>query len=397
MFKAGCHAVLFALLALSSLPAQAAKRIGEFAFTGSGFMTLGVGQMLGGTHGTVLDKTCPCLIADYAQNAIYDGSGGLQFSPDSKLGLQGTMTLPNPNFSVTAQAVARGSLNGNINLEWLYGSYQFSDASTIQIGRKRLPIFYYSDSQDIGFALPWTHLPPQLYGWEAVNYNGISLQQRAQVGDWDVLAGGLLGNEHVTDSGYWQIYNGQASQTNVQWKNIVGANVQLTRDWFETRWSYIQSDTERQNINGVWNNATQRLSASPDAFLHGLRTKQRIYTSAFSVDYADWLVQTELLFIDRPGANFKDHANRLGVTRRLGSWEVSGNIAEYHAQAVIAQGGNPQAQESHINQSLTTRYFLSPQSDVKVQIEQQRDRGGVNWQPKYGNATLLTLAYDRIF
>lgn len=64
---------------------------------------------------------------------------------------------------------------------------------------------------------------------------------------------------------------------------------------------------------------------------------------------------------------------------------------------MIAQGGDPQGQESHINQSLTTRYFLSPQSDVKAQIEQQRDRSGINWQTKYGNATLFTLAYDRIF
>ncbi|MGB7649634.1 MAG: hypothetical protein WBL62_00355 [Gallionella sp.] len=384
-------------VALFPLNAVAAERIGEFSFAGSGFLTLGVGHMMSGTRGKVLDKNCPCLVADYAQNAIYDGGAGLQFAPDSKLGLQGTMTLPNPNFSLTAQAVARGSLNGNINLEWLYGSYQLNDATTVQVGRKRLPMFYYSDSQDIGFALPWTHLPPQMYGWEAVNYNGISLQHRAQVGGWDVLAGALAGNEHVKDSGYWQAYGGQASQTNVQWKNIVGANVQLTHDWFETRLSYIQSDTERQNINGVWDAATQRLVASPDAFLHGLRTQQKIYTAAFSADFADWLVQTELLYIDRPGASFKDHANRLGVTRRFNSWEVSGSVAEYHGQAVIAQGGDPQGQESHINQSLTTRYFLSPQSDVKAQIEHQRDRGGINWQPKYGNATLLTLAYDRIF
>ena len=397
MLKVRVRTLLFTLLALSPLTSTAAERIGEFSFTGSGFLTLGVGHMLSGTRGAVLDKNCPCLVADYAQNAIYDGGAGLQFSPESKLGLQGTMTLPNPNFSLTAQAVARGSLNGNINLEWLYGSYQFNESTTVQVGRKRLPIFYYSDSQDIGFALPWTHLPPQVYGWEAVNYNGISVQHRAQLGDWDVLAGGLAGSEHVTDSGYWQVYNGQASQTNVQWKNIVGANVQLTRDWFETRVSYIQSDTERQNINGVWDAATQRLVASPDAFLHGLRTKQKIYTVAFSADFADWLVRTELLYIDRPGASFKDHANRLGVTRRFNSWEVSGSVAEYHAQAVIAQGGDPQGQESHINQSLTTRYFLSPQSDVKAQIEQQRDRSGINWQTKYGNATLFTLAYDRIF
>lgn len=388
--------LLLSLVAIST-PAAAEQRIGDFSFSGSGFMTVGVGHMLGGTRGAVLDKNCPCFVADYAQNAIYDGSGGLQFAPDSKLGLQGTATLPDPRFSLTAQAVARGSLNGNINLEWLYASYQISDTIKLQVGRKRLPIFYYSDSQDIGFALPWTHLPPQLYGWEAVNYNGISLQHRAQLGEWDVLANVLAGREHVKDSGYWQVYNGQASQTDVQWNHIVGGNLTLSHDWFETRAAYIQSDTQRNNVNGVINPATQILQPSPDPFLHNTVTQQKIYTVSFSADLADWLLRSELLFIDRPGANFKDHANRLGVTRRFNGWELSGNLAEYHSQAVIAQGGDPQGQESHINQTLTVRYFVSPQSDVKAQIDNQRDRGGVNWQPKYGNARLLTLAYDRIF
>ncbi|MGZ8256441.1 MAG: hypothetical protein ACXW1C_01415 [Gallionella sp.] len=385
------------LLVATSTPALAAQQIGDFSFSGSGFLTVGAGYMLGGTRGSVLDKKCPCFVADYAQNAIYDGSGGLQFAPDSKLALQGTVNFPDPRFSLTAQAVARGSLNGNINLEWLYASYQISDATKLQIGRKRLPIFYYSDSQDVGFALPWTHLPPQMYGWEAVNYNGISLQHRTQVADWDVTANALFGNEQVKDSGYWQVYNGQASQTDVQWNNIVGTNLTLNKDWFETRWAYLQSDTRRNNLNGIFNPATQTLQPSPDPFLHNQITQQKIYTVSFSGDFADWLVRSEHLFIDRPNANFKDHANRLGITRRFNGWELTGNVAEYHAQAVIAQGGDPQGQESHLNQTLTARYFVSPNSDVKVQLDNQRDRGGVNWQPKYGNARLLSLAYDRIF
>ncbi|MFM2407357.1 MAG: hypothetical protein RL358_99 [Pseudomonadota bacterium] len=396
MLKLRSPLFLYTLVALSS-PALAEEQLGDFRFAGSGFLTVSAGQMLSGTRGPVLDKNCPCFVADFAQNAIYDGSGGVQFAPDSKLGLQGSVTLPDARFSLTAQAVARGSHNGNINLEWLYGSYQLNDATTVQVGRKRLPMFYYSDSQDIGFALPWTHLPPQMYGWEVVNYNGVSVQHRMQAGDWDVTAQALAGSEQVKDSGYWQVYNGQASQTNVQWSHIVGGNLTLNRDWFETRWAYIQSDTQRTNVNGVWNAATQTLQPSTDPFLHNTVSQQRIYTASFSGEFTDWLLRSELLFIDRPGANFKDHANRLGVTRRFNDWELSGNIAEYHGQAVTAVGGDPQGQESHINHSLTARYFLSPQSDVKAQLDRQRDRGGINWQPKYGSATLLTLAYDRIF
>ena len=370
---------------------------GDWGFAGSGFLTIGAGYMLGGTHGQVLDKECPCFIADYAQNAIYDGRGGLQFGPDTKLGLQGIATLPDPRFSVTAQVVVRGSENGNFDLEWLYGTFRLTDNTSLQVGRKRLPLFYYSDSQDVGFSLPWTHLPPQLYGWEVVNYNGINLQHRHRWGEWDMSANVLAGSEHAKDSGYWKIYNGQASQTDVDWKNILGVNAMFSKDWFETRLAYIQSSTKIQNVNGVWDSATQSLVPTTDPFLNGNVTRQRIYTVAVSADYADWLLSGEFLFIDRPGADFKDHANRLGVTRRFGEWEATFNISEYHSQAVTSMGADPQGQESHIDKSLTTRYFLTPQSDIKLQLDVQDDRGGVNWSPRYGDARLLTLAYDRIF
>lgn len=374
-----------------------AETTNEWNFHGSGFLTVGAGFMLGGSHGQVQDMQCPCFVSDYAQNAIYKERGGLQLGPDSKLGLQGTATLPDPRFSVTTQAVLRGSEGGHIDLEWLYGTYHITDNTSIQVGRKRLPLFYYSDSQDIGFSLPWTHLPPQLYGWEAVNYNGINLQHRNQWGEWDVSANVLAGSEHVRDSGYWKIYSGQSSRTDVDWKNILGGNVILTKDWFETRLAYIQSSTQRHNVGGVWNSTTQSYVSSTDPFLNGNTTRQKIYTVAFNIDYANWVLLSEFLYIDRPGANFKDHANRFGITRRFGDWEATANVSEYHSQAVTALGADSQGQESHINRSLTVRYFLTSQSDIKMQLDMQHDRGGINWAPRYGDARLLTLAYDRIF
>ncbi|MEQ1555584.1 MAG: hypothetical protein ABL915_02130, partial [Gallionella sp.] len=64
-----CAVILLLSLVAISTPAAAEQRIGDFSFSGSGFMTVGVGHMLGGTRGAVLDKTCPCFVADYAQNA----------------------------------------------------------------------------------------------------------------------------------------------------------------------------------------------------------------------------------------------------------------------------------------------------------------------------------------
>ena len=133
-------------------------------------------------------------------------------------------------FQLTAQAVSRGAKNGTADLEWLYASYKLTDKVTLQAGRQRLPMFYYSDAQDIGFALPWTHLPTWLYGWQAVNYDGASMRYQDQFGGWSAIAS-LLGGTNTTkiaDTGKFTA-TGLQSVTNVNWTNILGADLTLVQ------------------------------------------------------------------------------------------------------------------------------------------------------------------------
>jgi len=187
----------------SSLANDIGQNSGPVEFEGTGFFSLTVGKMLSGTKGRANDTQCPCFISDYAQAGVYTGKSGLQWQPDSKLGLQGSLLFSDTPFSLTGQIVARGAHDGAVNLEWLYGNYKINDALTLQLGRKRLPMFFNSDAQDIGFALPWTHLPPQLYGWEAVNYNGANLTWNKPLDHgWHLVANLLAGAETVKESGY---------------------------------------------------------------------------------------------------------------------------------------------------------------------------------------------------
>lgn len=389
-----------ALALLGALTAAAGGHAGEMNgidFSGSGFMTLGVGKMLGGTRNNVSDYNCPCFIADYAQAGVYDGRSGLQWQPDSKLGVQGTAAFDNRRFSVTAQAVARGARDGAVNLEWLYGSYKLNDQFTLQAGRKRLPMFYYSDTQDIGVALPWAHLPPQLYGWEAVNYNGVNLAYQDQWGDWSASANVLAGNETYKETGYWKIYNGRQNRTDVKWNNIIGGDLTLSKGWLETRLVYIQSGTQTKNINGTWDAATQTYDTSVIETEFGAGARQQIYGIAINADYQNWLVRTEFIHINHPGLNFKDFAQIVGVGYRHGKWQPMVTWSRYSGTAVVDQGGDPSALEGHATVALTLRYDLSTSSAVKVQIDSQRDQSGPNWAPNYGNARLLTLTYDMVF
>lgn len=396
-------------LAACSVQAQEAAAPPAVQFTGSGFLTLGVGKMLGGTRQEVGDFDCPCFASDYAQAGVYTGSRNLQWKPDSKLGVQGEAALDNRRYSISGQLVARGARNGRVNLEWLYGSYKLNDTVTLQAGRKRLPMFYYSDTQDIGVAFPWTHLPPQLYGWEAVNYNGANLLIQRKLGDWSATANVLSGAESITDAGYDRIYYGRRSRTDAKWKNIVGGDLTLQKDWFETRLVFIQSDTSSRNVGGTWDEALKGYDANTidPGFTTGI--KQRIHGLAFNADYDDWLGRTEWIHITRPGLSFKDFAYIVAVGKRVGKWQGLITRSRYWGTAVVDQGGDPTALEGHATTSLTLRYDLSVSSALKVQLDFQRDQSGPNWgiandsnSPSgvgkpYGNANLLSFTYDKVF
>lgn len=392
----GIRTALLFCLGCSVVHSVYAENTGGVDFSGSGFLTLSAGKMLSGTRGAVLDRNCPCFVADYAEGAVYDGRGGLQFGPDSRLGLQGKAESKDANLSATVQVIARGA-DGDIDLEWLYGTYQLADNTVIQFGRKRLPLFYYSDVQDVGFALPWTHLPPQVYGWEAVNYNGLSLQHQTKLAGWSASFNVLAGSENVNDSGYWKIYNGKASRTQVKWGNIVGGDVTLSRDWFETRLVYIQSTTKAENLTGIWNANQQTYVPTTDPALLGLVSRQRIYGAAFNADVDDWMVRSEFLYIDRTSATFKDSAELVALGRRFGKWQLFGTVSHYGSIAVVSAGGDPQNQENHTNRSITLRYDLTPTSDIKLQLDSQQGNSGALYSPNYGDAQLLTAAYDRVF
>lgn len=371
-------------------------------FVGSGFLTVGVGKMLGGTKGNVSDYDCPCFNADYAQAGVYENKSGLQWKPDTKLGVQGSAFFDNRRFGVTTQLVARGARDGEINLEWLYGSYKVNDKVTVQFGRKRLPMFYYSDTQDIGVALPWAHLPPQLYGWEAVNYNGANVMFQDAIGDWTATLNLMAGSETFKDSGYWKVYTGRRSQTDVRWKNIVGGDLTLQKDWLEVRFVHLQSKTQTKIVKkGTWDPATQTYDgALDDDWWPQPAFKQRIYGMAVNVDYDNWLVRSELIRIDRPGQSFRDFASIVGVGYRWGKWQPIITHSRYWGEAVRDRFGNPadsSALEGHYTVALTLRYDLTTSSAIKLQYDRQNDQSGRNWSPNYGNSRLLTATYDMVF
>ena len=361
--------------------AVGANEPGPIEFTGSGFLSVVAGKVLKGNHdaATDLGYACPCFISDYAQNGVYE-HGAWRLSPDSRLGLQGTASAQGGRYSVTAQAVARGSKGGAVDLEWLYGTAELNSDWTLQVGRKRLPLFLSSEVQDVGLALPWTHLPPQLYGWDVVNFNGASLSYRHSVGDWLANAQVLYGNETARDAGYWQIYNGKGTRTDSRWSNIVGAEVKMSYDWFDVRAVLVQSTTSNRQVSAGETN----FSAPAHQRIHGL---------SFNADDGRWVGRAEFLYIDRREDYGYDHAQLYAAGYRFGSMLALLSYSNYR------QTTNPDAgpAEGHSTHSAVLRYELGRSSAVKLQYDIWRDKTAPGYSTMHGDVHLVTIGFDKVF
>ncbi|RTL55773.1 MAG: hypothetical protein EKK46_06005 [Rhodocyclaceae bacterium] len=392
--------VLGCVWAVSAATAQAND--GGVEFSGSGFLTVAAGKVLGGDGAQDFNGyRAPMFVSDYGQGGIYQ-RGGWTLKPDSKLGLQGTAAF-NPHFSVTGQAVARGARDGQFNLEWAYLNYVIDDRLTFQLGRKRLPLFYYSETQDVGLAYPWVHLPPGQYGWEIVNYNGANLLYRDQWGGWSSSMNFFAGGETRRDNPYQKIYNGKDTRTDSRWSNIRGADMTLARDWVEVRAAYIQSDIQNRFEDPT----------IPPPYGYSPKAAQKIYALSFSVDQRNWVVRNEYLYMDRKPMGEEDYSFLLGVGYRIGPYlpmltynRYRMRLSPHAADPTVIDPASidPLAAERWSTLAFSLRYDLTPTSAVKAQLERWRDDSGSAFNANasgnsvpFGNARLLSVSYDMVF
>lgn len=374
---------LAGLLSVIAPPGQAVE-VGGIDFKGSGFLTLAAGAVLNsGDAQSASGYNCPCFISSLADASVYE-KGGVKWMPDSKLGLQGTATF-NERYSLTSQIVARGADGGNVDMEWLYGSIRFNDKLTLQIGRKRLPLFYYSELQDVGQSYPWVHLSQQLYGWEIVNYNGANLYYEDQWGNWSSGINFFTGSETVKDNGFWKLYNGKNNRTDSRWSNIAGTYISLNNDWFEGRLLYIQSKMQD--------------TTPPDLTLSD-PTRQKIYGISFNADYAQWIARSEFLYINRKESYGGDHAQLYGLGYRFGKFLPMVTYTNYRQSVLLDQT----EAEAHSTTSLVLRYNLSPSSAIKLQYDHWQSHAQPNFiianpdtASPSGTVKLLSASYDVVF
>jgi hypothetical protein len=126
---------------------------------------------------------------------------------DSLIGGQLSANIA-PKLSAVVQVIAEQNYDGSYNphVEWANIRYQVTPDFSIRLGRAELPTFLFSDTRKVGYTYPWVRPPIEVYGLLPITASdGVHLSARLHVGD-------------VTDT---------------------------------VQSSYVQSDTQQPNNNGV--------------------------------------------------------------------------------------------------------------------------------------------------
>jgi len=262
-------------------------------------------------------------------------------------------------------------------LSWAFFTYAFAPNWELTVGRKRIPLYYYSNFQDVGIAYPWVSPPPELYGWEVTNYNGVSLRYSNSIAGYRTTSSVFTGSETVLNNPYY--LSGSQDSINASWKNMIGADTEWTRDWFTARAVYLVAN------------------ASTDDITAGATTLARVHTYglALNADFDDWFVLSEFTADDRTySTNYYVNAPAysVGAGYRYGAWTPFLNYGWYYENTNdMTQYPTP----VRFNRtSLTVRYDFNSSTALKLQLDSYREAAISNLT---GNSRLIRIAFDKTF
>lgn len=373
--------------ALALAPAQADDGSGiRFNFSGFGQYT--VGKVLSGdTKPFALtgNWNCPCAIANWEYVGVYEKDKGWQADQESLIGLQGTLNFGD-SLSATAQVLARpNNFNFRPTLDWAYASWAVSDHWTVQAGRKRIPLYYYSDFLYIATAYPWVRPPQDVYGWPIYAYDGVNAAYNGQWGGFTVDANIWSGTFKHKNAPYnTKIYYG--AETNERWRGIRGAYLTLTKDEWNARVMLMQHKAN------TWTNAT---GDSPRVdWVSNLKTT--ILALSLNYDGEHLLLRSELNRFKQDTSKAQYDYYLLGVGYRHGDWTGMVTQSSYKTLDLGTAFGNPPLGiEARRSRSLALRYDLNKNWALKAQYDVSKDR--TTAYGFFGDHKMLTFSAQTSF
>lgn len=164
---------------------------------------------------------------------LYGYDSDFSANPDTLVGIQGVADLGD-KLSATVQFTTRGDEDFEVDLEWAYISYDYSEKVCLNVGLLRVPYFNYSDFLDVGYAYYWVRPPESVYAFTFQNLTGASLLLSDSFGSWDVSLQLLAGRNNIEEIPV----AGVPSPFDAN--NFVGGAFEFEKGWFLGRAGFYQ-------------------------------------------------------------------------------------------------------------------------------------------------------------
>lgn len=349
--------------------------------------------------------------ADATELRMYGYDDDFNFRPESKLALQASSNLGN-GLSVTAQAVARGSDDFNVDMEWAFVSYDFGDSSRINLGKLRIPFYQYSDFLDVGYAYPWIRPPESVYDLFFSTMEGANLQFNGAIGSWDSglqLVMGRTADELVISG----------ADSTADLKNLVGGAWTVNNDWLTLRAAYFQADTTLQNssLNSIENGLIGAGFVQQGNDFAARDDQGSFVGVGFKIDKASWLLAGEVTQIKVADSFVADQDSAyvtIGKTFNDLMFHVTYEVQEDTRTDGITDGvpfptgtgldllvGGANfvadaAEGKNTTVTVGMRYNFHPSASFKIEYS-QRDYDSDATQEVDGSASVVRFSIDSIF
>ena len=325
----------------------------------NGFASAVVGRVIEGEE----------FLADFPKTGIYDTR--LSLDPDTSLGVQ-LSSYFTADFSLIAQASVHGAEDYDPRVDWLYLNYYLTPELSLQLGRKRLPLYYYSDYFDVGYAYYWIRPPPDVYTWQITNYNGVSLLYETAISQWDASLNLYYGSEESEDNQLLGLLFG--ARVDETWKNMIGIVGTVSNRWLEIRLTHMQGLIDRK-ISGV--------SVINDI-------KQQFLGLSVNLTINNLLVLSEFNNYRQPDNDVDYNAYLLSFGYQIGA--ITPHITRSGFRQEINAVGND---EKHHTTSIGLRWDVVDNIAVKIQFDKVIDEGVV--VPIKGDSESISLGMDFVF
>lgn len=318
--------------------------------------------------GTVLQGDA--FLADYPNTGVYDNDWS--FTPDSTIGIQLKTDIAD-NYSFIVQVVSNSASGGDMELEWAYLNYQYQPDLAIQVGRKHLPLYYYSDVYDIGYAYNWIRPPSDNYTWQISSYNGVSLNYEPVITEWDALFSIYFGREDSEQNRLLTYLEVNKAPVDETWKNIVGMVAEISNENFEIRAAMMGSELDRINNGTVTHQ-------NVDQVFSGLSVN--FYYNAFSV-------LTEFNRYQRKDNDIDVSTYMVSLAYKIADFTPHITHSEFKQKMVLNK------REHHYTTSVGVRWDIENNIALKLQYDKTIDEG--MGAPILGDGELLSIALDMVF